>query len=301
MDRFAPGRESGEGYRRFQALSAHLHDDLGAVLLLEAGRGSVRHHRHPGQPQPRPPCATCCPCAWARRSPSTIRAKVKDDAPGADARPFHAVCRLLALRLAGGALRHRPHAGRRRRLVSDGRHPRRGGGAGEARDRARRRRSGRQRTWRSLVIENGAVTGLVTAGGETARLRQRDLQHGFHAHLPGARRRRGRASTTRSKDFEPACSGVVLYLGLNRRYDHLAPPRLRLLPRPGGGVRLHLPPRRAGARSDLLPRGPRRHRPERRAGGRRGALRAGAHALPAPAPRLVSRCSRPTAGRSSTS
>ena len=93
--------------------------------------------------------------------------------------------------------------------------------------------------------------------------------------------------TTDRKGYEPACSGVVLYLGLRPALPAPRPPRLRLLARPRGGVRLDLPPRRAGARPDLLRRRPVRHRPERGAAGRRGALRPGAHALPAAAPRLA--------------
>jgi diapolycopene oxygenase len=68
----------------------------------------------------------------------------------------------------------------------------------------------------------GRVTGLVTSEG---------VQHRFDAIVsnsdavrthrellggPGAR------SFEHARSYEPACSGVVLYLGLNRRYEHLA-------------------------------------------------------------------------------
>jgi diapolycopene oxygenase len=72
-----------------------------------------------------------------------------------------------------------------------------------------------------LEIENKRVTGVRTASGEVERFDKvvsnmdsirtyRELVGGD----VGARYDR--------KGFEPACSGVVLYLGLNKRYDHLA-------------------------------------------------------------------------------
>lgn len=72
-----------------------------------------------------------------------------------------------------------------------------------------------------LIIDNGRVRGLVTTRGETlhteAVISNMDAVRTYRelvGRLP-ARRMAGR------REFEPACSGVVLYLGLNRRYDHL--------------------------------------------------------------------------------
>jgi len=73
-----------------------------------------------------------------------------------------------------------------------------------------------------IVEENGRACGVVTASGETIRLSavvsnmdsvrtMRELVGGAPARKFGRRWKR-----------EPACSGVVLYLGLNRAYDHLA-------------------------------------------------------------------------------
>ncbi len=93
----------------------------------------------------------------------------------------------------------------------------------------------------------------------------------------------GRAYEKRSC-FEPACSGVVLYLGLNKRYDHLAHHDFVFSRAPRRKVRRDLPQGRAGAGPDRLSRGTQRHRPVGRARGRRGALRAGPHAVPPPAP-----------------
>ena len=73
-----------------------------------------------------------------------------------------------------------------------------------------------------ILTEDGRVTGVRTEAGETVRLRavvsNMDSVRTYRelvGRVP-ARRMSGR------KAFEPACSGVVLYLGLNRRYPHLA-------------------------------------------------------------------------------
>jgi diapolycopene oxygenase len=77
-----------------------------------------------------------------------------------------------------------------------------------------------------ILTEDGphsAVTGLVTANGETHQFdaivsnedavrTHRELLHG----TPAAREFEHR------RNYEPACSGVVLYLGLSKGYDHLA-------------------------------------------------------------------------------
>jgi diapolycopene oxygenase len=72
-----------------------------------------------------------------------------------------------------------------------------------------------------LIIEDGRVRGLVTTQGETlhtaAVVSNMDAVRTYRelvGRMP-ARRMAGR------REFEPACSGVVLYLGLDRRYDHL--------------------------------------------------------------------------------
>ncbi len=68
----------------------------------------------------------------------------------------------------------------------------------------------------------GRVTGLVTTQG---------IQHSFDAVVSNSDAVRthrelvgGAAARTfeHKRSYEPACSGVVLYLGLNKRYEHLA-------------------------------------------------------------------------------
>ena len=73
-----------------------------------------------------------------------------------------------------------------------------------------------------VLVEDGAIAGLEIAGGETipfdAVVSNEDAVR-THRELLG-----GDAGTDfeKRRKYEPACSGIVLYLGLNRRYDHLA-------------------------------------------------------------------------------
>lgn len=73
-----------------------------------------------------------------------------------------------------------------------------------------------------ILTEKGAVTGVETGSGEVVRLSavvsnmdsvrtHRELLGGQAAEAFEGRRK-----------YEPACSGVVLYLGLTKRYPHLA-------------------------------------------------------------------------------
>ncbi|MDZ4797209.1 MAG: phytoene desaturase family protein [Bryobacteraceae bacterium] len=73
----------------------------------------------------------------------------------------------------------------------------------------------------SIMTEHGHVTGVVTSNGETipagAVVSNSDAVRTHRELLGGAP---ARAFENR-RSYEPACSGVVLYLGLNKRYDHL--------------------------------------------------------------------------------
>jgi diapolycopene oxygenase len=68
-----------------------------------------------------------------------------------------------------------------------------------------------------------AVTGLVTTSGETyafdAIVSNEDAVRTHRELLAGTHAAR---EFEHKRSYEPACSGVVLYLGLNKRYDHLA-------------------------------------------------------------------------------
>jgi phytoene desaturase len=72
-----------------------------------------------------------------------------------------------------------------------------------------------------ILTERGHATGVVTTRGETipagAVVSNSDAVR-THRELIGGDAAR---SFDSRRSYEPACSGVVLYLGLNRRYDHL--------------------------------------------------------------------------------
>jgi phytoene desaturase len=72
-----------------------------------------------------------------------------------------------------------------------------------------------------LLIERGEVRGVLTTRGEridaSAVISNMDSLRTYDELVGGdAARHYSRAG------YEPACSGVVLYLGLNKKYDHLA-------------------------------------------------------------------------------
>jgi phytoene desaturase len=73
-----------------------------------------------------------------------------------------------------------------------------------------------------ILQSGGEVTGLRTADGEEIAL------GGVVSNCDSVRTHRelvggpAAAAFARRRSYEPACSGVVLYLGLNKRYEHLA-------------------------------------------------------------------------------
>ena len=154
---------------------------------------------------------------------------------------------------------------------------------------------------RARSIESGAVTGVEHRGRRDAS----PSTPSCRTWTPSAPTASSSAARSAEHyDAQGLRAGLLRRRALPRPRPALRPPRpsrLRLLARPAGGVRLHLPQGRAGARPDLLPRRARRHRPERRAAGRRGALRSRPHAVPAPASRLEADAARPTGASSSTS
>lgn len=73
-----------------------------------------------------------------------------------------------------------------------------------------------------LHLENNRVTGLTTAAGQRynfdAVVSNEDAVRTYRELVGGDIAEK----FNRQREYEPACSGVVLYLGLSRRYDHLA-------------------------------------------------------------------------------
>jgi phytoene desaturase len=75
-----------------------------------------------------------------------------------------------------------------------------------------------------LVSEGKRITGVVLDSGETilaeAVVSNCDVQRTYRDLLGDARSAHEQGAIAHK--YTPACSGVVLYLGLNRQYDHLA-------------------------------------------------------------------------------
>jgi len=74
-----------------------------------------------------------------------------------------------------------------------------------------------------IQTENGEVRGVVTGNGETiplAGIISNSDSVRTHQELLGETK--AEAAFLKRRDYEAACSGVVLYLGLNQRYEHLA-------------------------------------------------------------------------------
>ncbi len=75
-----------------------------------------------------------------------------------------------------------------------------------------------------LIVVNNTVTGVETTSGEvveaSAVVSNADAVRTLRELVNGAAPKAVRKFDRRRK-YEPACSGVVLYLGLNKAYDHL--------------------------------------------------------------------------------
>ena len=191
LDAFAPGTNSGAALPRLHRLQRAARRHLAAPLLLEADRRPARHVRLEGvvRSEDARRRARDAHGPLGRRHRAQVHAR---SARRADARPLHAVRRLVALRLAGRALRHRPHADRRGRLVSDGRHARRARGAGEARDANSASSSAPARRSRRSSRTAAQVTGVRTDARRGDRAQRRRLQLRLRAHPPRTAQRRGR-------------------------------------------------------------------------------------------------------------
>jgi diapolycopene oxygenase len=218
MDRFAPGSGAGEGYRRFQEISAHLHDVSNRFFFWKPVEDlfdtiDIRANLNP---------ATLRDVLSLRMGSSvagTIRGKVKDGRLAqmldhfvqyVGSSPYGApavLCAIAHMQAAEGVWY--PMGGTRAVAEALTRL------AGELGATVRP-----DTDVRELSVEDGAVAGLVTADGAVARydsvISNMDSVRTYRELVGGEVGER-----YARKDFEPACSGVVLYLGLDRRYDHL--------------------------------------------------------------------------------
>ena len=219
MDRFAPGTGAGGGYRTFQRLSANLHDVSDRFFFWKPVQDlfdtiDVRANFNP---------STLRDVLSLRMGSSvagTIRARVKDPRLAqmldhfiqyVGSSPYGApavLCAIANMQVAEGLWY--PIGGTRavvEALIKLG--------------------SELGVVWRpgsdvtGLMIEKGAARGVVTARND------REPCDAVVSNMDSVRTYRelvgGRVGAQYArKSFEPACSGVVLYLGLSKRYDHLA-------------------------------------------------------------------------------
>jgi phytoene desaturase len=218
MERFAPGRGAGNGYRRFQDISAHLHDVSNRFFFWKPVEDlfdtiDLRANLNP---------ATLRDVLSLRMGSSvagTIRQTVKEGRLAqmldhfvqyVGSSPYGApavLCAIAHMQAADGVWY--PVGGTR--AVADA-----------------LIRLGEELgvTFRAgadvarIAIETGTAVGLVTGTGETVRydriISNMDSIRTYRELVGGEL---GRNAERRR--YEPACSGVVLYLGLRKRYDHL--------------------------------------------------------------------------------
>jgi phytoene desaturase len=218
MDRFAPGKKVGDGYRQFQELSENLHNISNRFFFWKPVEDlfdtiNIRANMNP---------ATLKDVLSLRMGSSvagTIRSKVKDERLAqmldhftqyVGSSPYGSpavLCAIAHMQAADGVWY--PMGGTR--------------AVAEALVKLATELGATFRSdtdVHSLEIENDAVTGIVTASGDVTPygsvISNMDSIRTYR-ELVGGRVGEHYAR----KDFEPACSGVVLYLGLNKRYDHL--------------------------------------------------------------------------------
>jgi phytoene desaturase len=219
MDRFAPGTGAGAGYRTFQRLSAHLHGVSDRFFFWKPVEDlfdtiNVRANFHP---------STLRDVLSLRMGSSvagTIRARVKDARLAqmldhfiqyVGSSPYGApavLCAIANMQVADGLWY--PIGGTRAVVEAL---LKLGSELGVA------WRPGTDVT--GLTIENGAARGIVTADGG------REPYDAVVSNMDSVRTYRELVggpvgAQYARKSFEPACSGVVLYLGLSKRYEHLA-------------------------------------------------------------------------------
>ncbi|MEA1833568.1 phytoene desaturase family protein [Methylobacterium durans] len=217
MDRFVPGAGAGEGYKRFIGISEHLHDVSNRFFFWKPVEDlfdtiNIRANLNPGT------LRDVLSLRMHASVASTIRGKVKDARLAqmldhfvqyVGSSPYGApavLCAIAHMQTAEGVWY--PMGGTRAVAEALARL------AGEL---GATLKPATEVT--GLAVENGAVTGLRTQEGHApfdAVISNMDSVRTYRELVGGEV---GRSYEKRS--FEPACSGVVLYLGLNKRYEHL--------------------------------------------------------------------------------
>jgi phytoene desaturase len=219
MDEFAPGGNQGEGYRRFQKVARHLHEVSERFFFWKPVEGiadtiNLRSNFDPNTMRD----------VLALRMGKSMAKVIRGHVPDArlaqmldhfcqyvGSNPYMApavLCSIGDMQVSEGVWY--PVGGTR--AVAEGL-------AKLAGELGADLRPGVEVT--GFEVEDGAVRAVKTAAGERiacdAVISNMDAIRTYKELVGGATGER-----YARKNFEPACSGVVLYLGLNRRYDHLA-------------------------------------------------------------------------------
>ncbi len=218
IEKFAPGRGLGEGYRKFQEESRHLHGVSEKFFFWRPVEGvtdtiDMKANMNPGT------IRDVLSLKMGQTAAKVIRGHVPDErlAQMLDhycqyigSSPYLApavVCSIGDMQASEGVWY--PVGGTR--AVAEGLARLAGELGAELRTNAE---------VTGFDIENGAIKG-VRVGSERiacdAVISNMDAIRTYKELVGGEPGRK-----YAKKNFEPACSGVVLYLGLNKRYDHLA-------------------------------------------------------------------------------
>jgi phytoene desaturase len=217
MDRFVPGAGAGDGYKKFIGISEHLHGVSERFFFWKPVEDlfdtiNIRANMNPGT------LRDVLSLRMHATVASTIRGKVKDARLAqmldhfvqyVGSSPYGApavLCAIAHMQTAEGVWY--PMGGTRAVAEALAKL------AGELGATLKP-----DEEVVGLAIENGAVTGVRTKAGTTACdavISNMDSVRTYRELVGGDV---GRAYERKS--FEPACSGVVLYLGLNKRYEHL--------------------------------------------------------------------------------
>jgi diapolycopene oxygenase len=218
MDAFAPGKGAGDGYRKFQKLSAHLHGVSDRFFFWKSVEDlfdtiDLRANMNPST------LRDVLSLRMGSTVAGTIRRHVRDDRLAqmldhftqyVGSSPYGSpavLCAIAHMQTAEGVWY--PMGGTR--AVAEAL-------AKLAQELGAELKLGVE--VKGLKVENGVVRGVETAEGVDffdAVVSNMDSVRTYRELVGGEL-----GAKALKRNFEPACSGVVLYLGLSKRYEHLA-------------------------------------------------------------------------------
>src|SRR5215211_1611315 len=217
MDRFAPGKNAGDGYKRFQEISAHLHDISNRFFFWKPVEDlfdtiNIRANMNPGT------LRDVLSLRMGSSVAGTIRSKVKDERLAqmldhftqyVGSSPYGSpavLCAIAHMQAADGVWY--PMGGTRT--------------VAEALTKLATELGVALKLGtdvHKIEVDGDRVAGVVTAEGlqrHDAVVSNMDAIRTYRELVGGEA-----GAAFDRKGYEPACSGVVLYLGLKQRYDHL--------------------------------------------------------------------------------